>query len=105
MIYDRGNCILIAGFTAIVGTIVYDTRSFVTLTVVSKHHSIFLCILSLYVLFIIRLHSCFVRIYFIRISRLRFMKIYECFKNTEPKAEILKNCKASQQIAKTFHLL
>ena len=28
MIYDRGNCILIAGFTAIVGTIVYDTRSF-----------------------------------------------------------------------------
>ena len=33
------------------------------------------------------------------------MKIYECFKNTEPKAEILKNCKASQQIAKTFHLL
>jgi len=37
----------------------------------------------------IGLHSFSVIIYFIRISRLRFMKIYEYFKN-KPKAEILK---------------
>ena len=37
----------------------------------------------------IGLHPFSVIIYFIRISRLRFMKIYEYFKN-KPKAEILK---------------
>ena len=37
----------------------------------------------------IGLHSFSVIIYFIRISRLRFMKIYEYFKN-KPRAEILK---------------
>ena len=52
----------------------------------------------------IRLHSFFVRIYFIRISRLRFMKIYEYFKNLKPKSEIFFKKIKITQIPNGFRL-